>query len=53
MTDEIYKYFMKKYEDCDFQVVPWHWPDFKSQREVDIWIDNMSKLKAPLFEDKN
>ena len=44
MTDEIRKYFMEKYAECSFRIVPGHWPDFKSKEEVDEWVDTWEKI---------
>lgn len=49
MTDEVWKYFWERYRKCDFRVVPYHWPDFKSKEDVDKWIQFMEKLSD--FED--
>ena len=50
MTDEVWKYFFEQYRKCDFRVVPYHWPDFKSKEDVDKWIQFMEKLSD--FEDE-
>lgn len=50
MTDEVWKYFCARYRKCDFCVVPYHWPDFKSKADVDKWIQFMEKLSD--FEDE-
>lgn len=50
MTDEVWKYFRERYRKCDFCVVPYHWPDFKSKADVDKWIQFMEKLSD--FEDE-
>lgn len=38
MKKEIEEYFVLKYKDANFRVVPGHWPDFKTKEEVDEWI---------------
>ena len=47
--DEVYKYFIEKYKDCKVRVVPGHWPDFKTQDEVDKWIDFNNRMPE-IFE---
>lgn len=42
MTDEIKQYFLERYEQADFRVVPGHWPDFESRESVDRWMEAMS-----------
>lgn len=44
MKEDVWRYFQKKYRQADFQVVPGHWPDFKSTEAVDIWIDLMNHM---------
>jgi len=44
MTDEIKTYFMQRYKEASFRVVPGHWPDFKSKDEVNNWIGGMEKI---------
>ena len=51
MTDEVWKYFWERYRTCDFRVVPYHWPDFKSKEDVDKWIQSNEKLSDAIFED--
>ena len=53
MTDEVWKYFWEKYRKCDFRVVPYHWPDFKSKEDVDKWIQSNEKLSDAIFEDES
>lgn len=38
MTKEIEKYFIEQYMKQYVRVLPGHWPDFKSKKEVDEWI---------------
>ena len=53
MTDEVWKYFLKKYEKAGFRVVPGHWPDFKSKEDVDKWIQSHEKLSDAIFKDES
>lgn len=50
MEDEIYKYFLEKYNKCRIKVVPGHWPDFKTREEVDKWIEKL-ETQLRFFED--
>ena len=52
MTDEVWKYFLKKYEKAGFRVVPGHWPDFKSKEDVDRWIHLMEEMGRFYLEKK-
>lgn len=38
MEDDVRKYFEEQYKKSKIRVVPGHWPDFKSKKEVDEWI---------------
>ena len=51
MTDDVSQYFCEQYRKCDFRVVPYHWPDFKSKEDVDKWIQSHEKLSDAIFED--
>ena len=51
MTDDVSQYFCEQYRKCDFRVVPYHWPDFKSKEDVDKWILSNEKLSDAIFED--
>lgn len=44
MTDEVFKYFSKKYKEANFRVVPGHWPDFKDKKHVDKWIEGIESM---------
>lgn len=44
-NDEVRKYFHEEYAKISIQVVPGHWPDFTSKKEVDEWIKHMKKLE--------
>lgn len=52
MTEEVWDYFSQKYEESPVRVVWGHWPDFKSEKEVDEWIDAMEKVLAVFREDE-
>ncbi|MCD3223813.1 hypothetical protein [Clostridium botulinum] len=38
MNKEVRTYLDKQYSAANFTVVPGHWPDFKSKKQVDKWI---------------
>jgi hypothetical protein len=38
MTNDVKSYFFKKYKNSHIRVVPGHWPDFKSKKEVNNWF---------------
>lgn len=44
MTEDIKKYFFEQYKKQEFRVVPGHWPDFRTKKEVDDWISMMTGL---------
>jgi len=50
MVEYIKRYFIEKYKDAKFTVVPGRLPDFKSKEEVDEWI-NESNLAIEQFFD--
>lgn len=41
MTKEVEDYFFEQYQKQNFQVVPGHWPDFETKKDVDDWISMM------------
>jgi len=47
---EVWRYFIKKYEKATFRVAPYHWPDFQSKEEVDMWIEKMGKMVHLAFD---
>ena len=53
MTDDVSQYFCEQYRKCDFRVVPYHWPDFKSKEDVDKWIQSHEKLSDAIFKDES
>lgn len=53
--EEARKYFIEEYQKQDFKVVPGHWPDFATKKDVDKWIDmqnNIMKAARELFDKK-
>lgn len=44
MTKEIEKYFIEQYMKQDVRVLPGHWPDFKSKKEVNEWIQLINRV---------
>lgn len=48
--NEIEQYFLERYKNASFRVVPGHWPDFKSKDDVDTWINLMEKMFDVYFE---
>jgi hypothetical protein len=46
MTKEIYEYFHQQYKEAEFRVVPGHWPEFQSKKEVDQWIKLGNGMKT-------
>lgn len=48
MTKEIEKYFLDRYKQQEYRVLPGHWPDFKSKQEVDEWIETLNKVMAAM-----
>lgn len=49
-NDEVRKYFHEEYAKINIQVVPGHWPNFKTKEEVDKWIKCMKKLEEHFDE---
>ena len=49
---EARRYFMERYSQLPFRVIPGHWPDFASKEEVDRWIDLHQKIIASTIEDE-
>lgn len=51
---EIEEYFEKQYAKSSFRVVPGHWPEMKTKKEVDEWISNMERMVTAYndFEDE-
>lgn len=43
--DDVREYFHQEYSKINVRVVPGHWPDFKTIKEVDRWIQHMKKLE--------
>lgn len=41
----IREYFYKEYEKCNINVVPGHWPNFKTKGQVDRWISMTKKIE--------
>jgi len=48
--EEAGKYFLEQYQKASFRVVPGHWPEFRSKKEVDKWI-KASETISENFED--
>ena len=46
MNNDVKEYFREQYKNCDFRVVPGHWPDFKNRHEVDNWISLMNLMTS-------
>ena len=50
--EEIMKYFEEQYKKCEVSVVPGHWPNFKSKKEVDEWINSLEQVKLLIAHEK-
>lgn len=50
-NDEVRKYFYEEYAKINIQVVPGHWPNFKTKKEVDKWIECMKKLEKEFLDE--
>lgn len=54
--DDVREYFYQEYAKSNIKVTPGHWPNFKSRKEVDEWINHLQKLESmfdTLFDDKD
>ena len=47
---DVENYFVEKYNQASFKVVPGHWPSMESEKDVDDWIDSMEKLTNMVFD---
>lgn len=45
---EVQLYFEERYKEANFRVVPGHWPEFKTKKDVDHWINDMEQLSSLL-----
>ena len=50
IAPEIKDYFLKRYEEQEWRVVPGHWPTMETKEDVDKWIENENKLVKILEE---
>lgn len=46
-------YFIERYKESNFRVVPGHWPDFATVEEVDDWMEKHEKITQATREDKD
>jgi hypothetical protein len=44
IPQEVWDYFIKRYQESSFRVVPGHWPSFQTKEEVDDWIEYIEKF---------
>lgn len=44
MTEDVKKYFEEKYANSKIKVVTGHWPDFKTNLEVDEWMASKEQI---------
>lgn len=49
-NDEVRKYFHQEYAKINIQVVPGHYPNFKTKEEVDKLIEHMKNLEKDFDE---
>ena len=54
ILDDVMVYFYEEYQKQDIRVVAGHWPEFKTKKEVDDWINGLeihNKMMRELFKD--
>lgn len=49
-NDEVREYFHQEYKNINVEVVPGHWPNFKTKEEVDKWIQFMTKVEKSIHD---
>ena len=51
MSDEVYEYFLERYQKAKFRVVPGHCPNFKSKEHVDKWFKFVDDIMSTAFKE--
>lgn len=49
VAPEIEDYFMEQYNKANFKVVPGHWPEMKTKKDVDDWIKKTENIMNIIF----
>ena len=44
MEEEVYKYFIKRLKEEEINILPGHYPRFKTKKEVDKWFYIIKKI---------
>ena len=47
-NQEVREYFIKRYNECNFTIVPGHHPRFKTKKEVDEWIKREEEMLSSI-----
>ena len=44
VAPKIEDYFLEQYNKCGVRVVPGHWPEMRTKKDVDEWIESLKCL---------
>lgn len=56
VAQEIEAYFVEQYGKSQMRVVPGHWPEMKTKKDVDKWLEKLATIKRAFslaFTSKN